>query len=53
MIEIYLNGIDTKFRSSKGDVLLNQRYTNKPFSSFGILEKMGYKLSRIIGINQE
>lgn len=47
-----LNGIDDKMRASKEKVLYNQFCTNKPIFSFGLLEKYGYRLSQIIGLNK-
>lgn len=51
-LEECLLGINNTMVNKKSEVLRNQKNTNKPFGSFGMLETVGYKLSEIIGINQ-
>ena len=52
-LEECLSGINDEMRTSKKDVWKNQMQTNKPLTSFGRLEQIGYQMSRIIGINRK
>lgn len=49
----YLEGINNTKKISKTDVWKHQILTNKPLSSFGVLEQIGYRLTSIIGVDKK
>lgn len=44
---------DYIYKSTRRQVLQNQRNINKPLGSFGKIESIGYKISEVVGINKQ